>query len=109
MINDLTTIPEIMFSPIETGGVYYSETEQLRNDLNRLNTNVALIDTFMRAIAKETTTNKSDILACDTRITNVMKKVFEIQNEINIIIEYKSLPWYKKVFTNFKKFKNGRN
>ena len=113
MVNDLTAIPDIMFSTDMTGSVFYSETEQLRNDLNRLNTNVALIDTFMRAIAKETTANKSDILACNTRINEYMKKISEIQNEmqneINIIIEYKSLPWYKKVFTNFKKFKNGRN
>ena len=70
MVNDLTTIqPNTLFSTTDGESIFYSETEQLRNDLNRLNTNVALIDTFMRAIAKETTTNKSDILACKMKLT----------------------------------------
>lgn len=82
-----------------TTSVYMYESEQMQSTEERLNSRINLIDLKYNQKCQDI------VDELNIKIETEKYKINNLIKENNILLEYINLPWYKKLFNSFNKFK----
>lgn len=89
-------------SDVMDNSVYSSITDEIQSEMARFNTNLALCDTFIRTHIKQ---YNEYIKNNNQNMKEISADVSDLIKDNELFVEYLTLPWYKKIFTNFIKYK----
>lgn len=93
----------IVNNPNVSGRKFVSEADELRDYINEVENNVKFHEVYIKRALEEIQKMENHI----SDNTTIMSEEFNnIKNNINKIIDWQTMPWYKKLFKSKNKFFN---